>query len=698
MRRWAGHPIDGHPRQRRGLRQLRVALLPILVLAGVGPGAGRSTGPRDRQANVAAATVTVYGRDDGFGALGDRLPSGQRLARVAVPDWRLPSGWQAHASAVAADGTVVVAGRPAEPADGRTATAGPVLAVFDRRTNQPTTLRPPGAGGRSPVIDLEPVGDGVAALIGAGPSPGGTDGAGATVGLVTRVDGRWRMSAPAALAGACGRAACPDPGEVAAVSGSRDLLVTWPADRRGNGSIAAIRLTGPDEAGRLAAAVVARYTYPRVPDPVAADPDDRLSVSPAEIHVDREAGAGPRRLAVRLDVRRSDGQAEPSVLQEFGYDARAGAIRPLSAPILAGDRVPDLARRPTDVYYAFGTSAYDRHGNLWVARNTGLAGGRLAVYVRGPGRATIGGPGCAYRPDRPPEADVTRVDGRTVWGRTCRPDYDILQTAAFHAMEGIAVDPTTGDVVCLMLGGVVLVIRATGSDRDMRFTVGNVVDLGLKLLPGQPDAIRREWLAGIDADHRMWLVSSYFDGSPGADHWLFSVRLGDLLDPPPVELSDTPGRLAVVQAEQTLSTGTTRRAGDSGRVAVDSEAFVASCLTWGASNDCGHDLEPGDGLLVRDDTGFGHLTGELLYRIRVPAAGRYRPVFRVSTFANLPNSRIELTVAGQTVTTAVPPLGRWTTAYADDPIDLPAGLHVVRLEPPPRGGGWALNWFGLERL
>ena len=231
----------------------------------------------------------------------------------------------------------------------------------------------------------------------------------------------------------------------------------------------------------------------------------------------------------------------------------------------------------------------------------------------------------------------------------------------------------------------------------MRFRIGNAVDLGLKLLPLPSGGLRREWQAGVTAG-RAWLVSSYFPGSPGADHWVYSVRLGDLLDPSPVELSDTPGRMVTIQAERTLTTGTSQRPGLSARMVVDSDAFVAWCGTWPSSSACGHDTRPGDGMVVKDDTGFGHLAGDLTYRIRVPVAGRYRLAYRIATFPNMTHSRIELEVAGQTITTALPPLGKWTTLYERATVDLPAGVHVVRLAPTEGDGGWALNWFGLERL
>jgi len=383
-------------------------------------------------------------------------------------------------------------------------------------------------------------------------------------------------------------------------------------------------------------------------------------------------------------------------LQEFAYDPRRGAIRPLSAPILPGDRVP-VAGRPGDTFFASGASVYDRKGNLWVGRTNGLHGGRLAVYARTGGRSALARPGCAPDPGRPPDADVSGSGRRIAWGRTCRPDYDILQAAELFGLEGLAIDPATGDVVGLALGGVVVLIHPSGSGRAMRFRIGNAVDLGLKLLPGPPGVLRREWLAAV-AGGRAWLVSSYFPGSPGADHWLYSVRLGDLLDPPPVELSATPGRMVTVEAEQTLTTGTAQRPGLSARAVVDSNAFVAWCTTWMSSSDCGHDNRPGDGLFVRDDTGFGHLAGDLTYRIRVPEAGRYRLAYRIAILPNITHARIRLEVAGQTVTTPVPPLGKWTTLRERTPVDLPAGVHVVRLAPPEGDGGWALNWLGLERL
>jgi len=662
--------------------------LPVLVLAGVGPGAARPTRPADRGLRVVPDTVTVYGRIGSLGALGDRSPSGQGLARAVVPGFGLPPGWQAHVATMAADGSVLVAGRP----DARSPAAGPgpVVGVFDPATNEHTTLTLVGADERSAVIDLEPLGDAVAVLYGSGRR-------GPLLGRLTRTAGGWRPDpSPVPLRSACPAHGCPAAGDLAVVPGSRDLIVAWPADGGTSGSIVVLRLAGPDAAGRLAVAVRARYPYPRIPDPSAprADP---LRVSPIEVDLDPTAPAGRPRFAIGLDVRRADGQPAPRVVQEFSYDARRRTIEPLSAPLLPGDRVAGPDRRPSDTFFAFGSTVYDRHGNLWVGRTNGLHGGRLAVYPRLAGRAALARPGCAPVAGRPLGEYVSRAGRRVAWGRTCRPDYDILQATEHFGLEGLAIDPATGDVVILALGGVVQVVRPFGSGRAMRFRIGNAVDLGLKLLPLPPGAVRREWLAGVTAG-RAWMVSSYFEWSPGTDHWIYSVRLGDLMDPPPVALSDTPGRTVTVQAEQTLTTGTSQRPGLSARSVVDSDAYVAWCSTWISSNDCGHDTLPGDGLFVRDDTGYGHLGGDLTYRIRVPIAGRYRLAYRIATFPNMTHARIEFEAAGQTVTTAVPPLGKWTTLHEPATVDLPAGVHLVRLAPPAGDGGWALNWFGLERL
>src|SRR5262245_53261577 len=58
----------------------------------------------------APATVMVYGRPGTFGALPDTVPSGQSLSSVKVPDWRFVPGRQAYRTALAGDGTVLVAG------------------------------------------------------------------------------------------------------------------------------------------------------------------------------------------------------------------------------------------------------------------------------------------------------------------------------------------------------------------------------------------------------------------------------------------------------------------------------------------------------------------------------------------------------------------------------------------------------------
>ena len=661
-----------------------IAAVPLLVMAGVGPAAPAPQRPESGPEPGPPSTITVYGRPGTFGALEARIPTGQGLTGVGVPEWGLPTGWQADASAVARDGTVLVAGRPATAPGSPAAAPGPVIGVFSPATGRHSTLLLDGVDGRSTVTDLEPVGDAVAVMFTPGPR----------LGVLTTAGGRWRLApAPEVLTAACPSGRCAGPADVTALPGTRDLVVASSGDAGGNGSLIGLRLIGPDRAGRFTFRVQAGYTYPAVPDPATGD-RHRLRVSPVEVRADPTSRGGRWRLAVGLTVSDAKGR-RPRVLQEFSYDSRA--IEPLSAPLLPGDRLTDLWRRPVDFLWPFGTSAYDGRGNLWVARTDGLRGGTLAVYAAPAAGAPVGG--CVYRPGRRLDSYVSRAGDTVEWGQTCRPDYGILQASETRAMEGIAVDPVTGDVMALALGGYVLPIRVSGAGKALRFRVGGLVDVGLKLLPAEPGVLRREWLAGIGPDHRLWLVSSYFPGAPGRDHWLFAVAPDDLFDPASVDLADTPGRMVAVQAERTLTTGTVQRPGSvTARIVVDSEAYVAECQTWMSTNECGHDDEPGDGVFVRDDSGFGHLTGELAYRVRVPVEGRYRLVYRVFTFPKVSRARIKLSVAGQTVTTPIASLGRWGQVYEDRPLDLPAGVHTVRLAPPPGGGGWALSWFGLQRM
>ena len=57
----------------------------------------------------AHSQVTIFGEDGTFGALGDVTPSGQPLAKVAIPNWEIDPGLTYFFPAVTSDGTIFIA-------------------------------------------------------------------------------------------------------------------------------------------------------------------------------------------------------------------------------------------------------------------------------------------------------------------------------------------------------------------------------------------------------------------------------------------------------------------------------------------------------------------------------------------------------------------------------------------------------------
>jgi hypothetical protein len=480
---------------------------------------------------------------------------------------------------------------------------------------------------------------------------------------------------------------------------SRDIVVAQHAagSGRSSGGLAVLRLTGPDSAGRFATKVMGSYLYPRTGDPGTPDPGDVLDIVPRFIQADPTGVPGDERFVVGLEARNPTTTGIPTgVLQEFSYDARTGAVRPVSAPFRAGDRVPGQP-----AFYGYGAALYDGRGNLWAARLDGFQSGSLAVYAATGGRRKLGTTPCPFSPARPMDSYVTTDAGRTVWGQSCRPDYDILQARSMLGSQGLIEDPATHDVVNLSFEGSLLPIRASGTGHGMAFQVGNVVDVGRKLLPTADGNLADHRLGAIDATHRLWFSAMHArPGSVGVrlDQWLYSVDLGDLFAPRPVAVPDTPGWSVTVQAENTTTMTTSQRRGRWATVDVDSDAYVARCEDWPTSVHCGYDGIPGNGFTLVDDTGFGHLDGAVDYLVQVPSGGNYRLAFRVATFAVTKNARIELTAGGRTYTTAVSTGGHWLTIWAAETVALPAGVQTVRLSVPRGGGGWSLNWWSLRRI
>ena len=682
------------------------------TLAGLGGGAA----PLQRvpEQVPAAATVTIYGREGSFGVLRDAVPSGQSLARRAVPGWGFPPGRMAYRSALASDGTVLMGGRdhgvsllppPVVPTAGELVVGAyqPATGAFSTIRMRTTTGRDhavdqAGRPSAPSIADLEPIAGGAVAFT-AWQVAGTADGEWPVFGVLAKTDGRWQVASrwTTAQLHALNSQACPQAGEcgsldeMAGMPQSHDLIVA-----QFHGGLAALRVTGPDSEGQFSVAILGHYPYPKVHDPSTADPGDFLDIAPLSIQADPTGRLGDERFAVTLQVASAGDRDAPAVVQEFGYDARTGAIRAVSAPLIPGDRNRDGAK-----FLGYSLTLYDSQGNLWVARTDGLASGKLAVYAAGAGVRKPAGAACRYDPKRPMDSYTTTAAGHTVWGRGCPPDYDILQAQSMLGVLGMVEDPTSHDIVALHFDGSLLPIRPSGSGSELRFQIGNLVDLGRRLLPGQDTDFPDHRLAGVDGRGRLWVTR--MQGRPdGAnvslDQWLYSVNVADLFEPLPVRLPSTSGRTVTIQAEHTATTSTRQLKGAWAAVDVDSPAYAIPCSDVFAGVGCASDGVPGEGFVLADFHGFGHLDGDIEYRVSVAEPGRYRLAYRVATFEITTGARIRLTAGDQTFDTPVSTGGGFRTVWRDEPIELAAGVQRLRLSVPDGGGGWYLNSFTLKRI
>jgi hypothetical protein len=679
------------------------------------------------------ATVTVYGRAGSFGAAADSVPSGQDLARHPVPGWGFPAGLQAGRLTVAADGSVVFGGTEHHTTFGEPTSGQAALGTYDAHTNRYATVALKTSTGRQRVhnvlgqpagpsiVDVEPVGDGRAIAFTARPTYAGQDlaanGVWPVFGIMTKSAGQWRVadgggwtnqwtgwelrrSNPGVSERTCpehpdapGLSECRGLGEMAPLPRSRDVIVAQyqsrPPPQGSSGALIALRITGPDPAGRFTVKVVAELRYPAITDPMTADPTDHLQVAPRSIVANPASAYGDERFMVGFDVTTSDAKPAPPVVQEFRYDARAGKIEAVTVPMIPGDRT-----QYSKSFWGYGATLYDSSGNLWASRLHWLQAGSLAVYA--------GGPACPINPRRAMDSYTTTADGHTVWGTGCKPDYDILQANRLLGSQGLAEDPVTGDIVSLSLTGMLMPIRAQGSGKNMTFQLGNLIDLGRKLLPEAENGFSDHRIGAIDAEHRLWVTAMHSHPTRPEvqlDQWLYSVKVDELFDPVPIRVPAAPGASVTIQAERTLTTTTTHRRGTgvSASVLVDSDAYFTTCTDMPSPTGCSYDSSPGNGFMLIDDTGFGHLSGALAYRLNVPVAGRYRVGYRVSTFPVTKEARIRLSADGRSYTTPVFTDGDWLNVWSRDLITLPAGVQTIQLETPKGGGGWALNSFTLQR-
>lgn len=469
-------------------RLVWILLLAVLAVGGPLLGAGAATRP--------GPAVTVYGAAGSFGALDKttRLPTGERVATRPVPGFGFRPGQAAFFTAVAPDGTVMIANEPQTDNQVSPTARNMVVSTFDpeslrfdnvviptsrgRRSATNPWTRPGGIVGGADISDLQTVtvdGTSRVAFLSAAPYhhwDTRTVGSYPTLGYLRRDGGRWVYDAESAVSTRqvrrstpAGRrlcratrtifdqpmADCHSPVEFALLPHSRHLVVTHYAPGRGRTSGG---LSVLDTSGR----VVATFAYP---DVTRAD-GTPLLVYPREVETDPTSQPGDERFAVVFDVfTRHDRRltARPFTLQEFAF--RAGRIVPVSAPVVSGER-NDTGRA------GFGTVEYDRHGNLWASQSYSgtFTGAGLAVYIRRDGARRLS-TDCAASPG----------GAAADWARACRPDLVVGQARPAGLIFSLTEIPDSGMVAVTISGQVLAVVPTDGT-----YAARPTVDLGLGML------------------------------------------------------------------------------------------------------------------------------------------------------------------------------------------------------------------------
>lgn len=678
---------------------------------------------------------------------GWKAPPGVSVAKIAVAaDGTILWGGRGLNTDVDLPTASVLAFGSYSPATNRN-----VIGRIGTSTGREEVYDPAGRPAAPSFTALKPLPGGRAMVFTTGTGIFGQDlsanGAWPVLGVMTSVDGQWRVTNQwtgrqlRESGGIAGAAACPPRtdataesdcrqfSDLAVLPGSGDVIVAQqygtgpdlppqlPVDPGdpvgwlggtpgGNGGLAAVRLGTPAADGTMTATVRTQFTYPevRVPGLVGGAP---LRVIPENVAADPTSAEGDERFVVTFRValpreaNNRDGFDDPGevhvprVIQEFSYDAGAGVIRPVSAPIIPGDRT----RTPNEPFYGFSATLYDRKGNLWAGRADaviGLVGGKLAIYTKDDGRQRFTSGECA-----PAGTNSSTADKAIAWGRACAPDYDLNPAMATLASHALVEDPATGTVVSLAWAGHVQAYRPSGTGAAMTFEVDNALDLGRKLMVQLETDTPIGWMGGFDPAGRLWSSAAVLrPGGNGAetDQFLYSINLGDLADPAPVDLTTSAGRSTVVQAERTITTGT--RTNRNGRtVEVSAIASTRPCDDVWTPSGCGYDNVRGNGYALRDETVDGVANTAVEYRVRVAEAGVYRMSYRVSSSTG---ARANITaVVAETENKSTTPVqtdGVWRTIEATRTLALPAGTHTLRLSTTNKGAGWYLNHIVFQRL
>lgn len=445
---------------------------------------GATRGP----AQGSGSPVTVFGRSGSFGALADAAGE-PAVTVVPVDSWDVLPGQALYFSAVDARGRVVLANEPQTDNQTRPTATTMAISVFDPSTLEYSNVLLPTSAGQTSAVALDGSGTGGAdvgdieliggpgdqrlAVVSSSPYNGWDpirSGVFPTFALLDDVSGVWKPSAQQ-FTGAqlrsssrfgqtvCGRelptarlrvADCGGFAEIDALPASGDLVATRylgnPLGGQPNGGVAVLGPSG---------VVLASLDYP---DVVVGG--SRLRVHPREVDVDPTSRAGDERFLVIFDVEAGDGTPPPFVAQEFGYDAAASLIRPVSAPFTTG---ATLDGTPVGVE----TASYDHDGNLWIAeaRSNTLAGGRLVRYGRDDGRLRLSGT-CGVGPDG--------ITAR--WGTACEPDAATDVTTHHGLVRSLTEDRLRRRMIAVTTDGTVAVVSPGASRAVLRLPLDRLVD------------------------------------------------------------------------------------------------------------------------------------------------------------------------------------------------------------------------------
>ena len=554
------------------------------------------------------------------------------------------------------------------------------------------------------------------------------------------------------------RVECTWASELAVLPHSNDVVVAHYAP----GRLSVLDISGPDAAGRFGIKVTAAHELTQVDDPswpdalsypdpqpagcpgpgfgsppVPAETERKIGIAPREVQADPSTQPGEaERFAVSSDAGayryyipegtnppqgcvRSQTVSVPII--EFTYHPTAPPdqrIRVASAPFITGE--VETAKEPLNNLRAMigGSSLhYDRQGNLWMPSGDGWAGQGVKVWAKTAEGRRYSRPEC-FDPAKPLGDYVSTAPGaRPMWGKVCKPDYNLVQPKLLGPIFNMDEDRTTGNVIITSWPHATTVaVDPDGSGGAMTFKVSDLTGLMAQGVtrrtvegPCANDPAQRctggprlaAMQGPVDASGRLWaFVMQEVPGELKRDHpemlmrsldqWAYSVDLGRLMGREPLRLTAKPGGSTTVQAEVTQTVSTTQRPGQFAVADVESTAPLAGC--WPAAPTC---TDPASGV----DGGYALAgsTSSSEYRITVPKAGTYRLRFRAADrLGNGVPARIRVSVNGSTLDTSIA-----TSGYSEVTgplITLPAGTHVLRLSAPDAAtSGWHLDWMQFTR-